>query len=79
MTNKIHFQGCLILWESGGTPPTVGQLVLIGKFTEKTLQVFRECEFVQTCCNTGRLYSSTYTFKPVLMKIFDEKFECFFT
>ena len=58
---------------------TVGQLVLIGKFTEKTLQVFRECEFVQTYCNTGRLYSITYTFKPVLMKIFDEKFECFFT
>ena len=58
---------------------TGGQLVEKGKFTEKTMHVFRECEFVQTYCNTGRLYSSTYTFKPVLMKIFNEKFECFFT
>ena len=53
--------------------------VEIRKSSRVTMQAFCECEFVQTYCSTGRLYSSTYTFKPVLMKIFDEKFECFFT
>ena len=50
----------------------------IGKFTEKTMQVFRECELVQTYYNMERLYSTTYTFKPVLMKIFNKNFQCFF-
>ena len=73
-----------IIWEffpTGGDPR-------LGKSTDKTMQLFYLCGFVQTCCNNGGLFLHTYTFIYALNIIFTKIswfifawlcFECFET